>query len=164
MESANHGTIERSHPRLRTVSRRRGTVRLERSHQALVGVSQIVKRVLSRQVETIPQIDHCAQHIRLNYPLFSLGFFHRKLVSAFRIRLPKINSRSQPIVVVLTRLEIRLSCKNPLANLAVAAVITEDETCRESMHQATGSSLRAYPIWSGCLLLPVGREPPLESQ
>ncbi len=85
------------------------------------------------EVQAEPGVDHGADNEWLDFPAFlfqnSVGVLLGPFESSIRIGLPKIDSRSEPVVGVLAWAE-RLVQEQPFTRLLVTAVIPKNKGCR----------------------------------
>ena len=93
----------------------------------MVGTPQRVDPGSGGQIETQSKLDHRANEERIADCVWpSARRFAGKVEGARRIGFPEVDSRSEPIVLIVAGVECR-SLKKALADLPIASVIAEDE-------------------------------------
>lgn len=141
MQEIDHGAVEFAKTKIGTADVLRhlgagsGNDRLE----TCIRFFNSVDAIGTDEVQAEPGVNHCADNEWLDPSAFplqnSVGSLVSPLQSSIGIRLPEVNPRSEPVVVVLAWLKGLIE-KQAFAGLPVAAVVAKNKSCGKVMHPA----------------------------
>ena len=147
MQHSDYCAVKLAHQKVSSsaIDRQWRTGRRLKFSEGSVSGKDLFDSCFGRKIETQSQFNHGADDARLPLRLVASALFYRKLQGTAWIGLPKIDARSEPIIIVVAGFE-RLPGKYFFADRLWAPMVAQDKTGCETMQSRSAVRLGKLAI------------------